>query len=61
MQCANPPCSKELLYLREGGAELIELELGSRQPGWTDGGGIPVKSAPSKFFCFVATARRNSP
>ena len=26
MQCANPQCSKELLYLREGTLELLELE-----------------------------------
>jgi hypothetical protein len=50
MQCANPHCSKELLYLREGRAELIELELGSRDRGWKDEGGFPVNSTPSKFF-----------
>jgi hypothetical protein len=50
MQCANSHCSKELLYLREGRAELIELELGSRDRGWTDEGGFPVDSTPSKFF-----------
>jgi hypothetical protein len=50
MLCANPHCSKELLYLREGRAELIELEPGSRDREWTDEGGFPVKSAPSKFF-----------
>jgi len=26
MQCANPSCSKELLYLWEGRLELVELE-----------------------------------
>jgi hypothetical protein len=50
MLCANPHCSKELLYLREGGAALIELELGSRDREWTDEGGFPVRSTPSKFF-----------
>jgi hypothetical protein len=50
MQCANPHCSKELLYLREGRVELIELEPGSRDRGWTDAGGFSVKSTPSKFF-----------
>jgi hypothetical protein len=50
MQCAKPHCSKELLYLREGRAELIELELGSRDRESTDDGGFPVKSAPSKLF-----------
>jgi hypothetical protein len=50
MQCANPHCSEELLYLRHGRVELIELELDSRDRGLTDEGGFPVKSAPSKFF-----------
>jgi hypothetical protein len=50
MQCANPHCSEELLYLRQGRVELIELELDSRDRGLTDEGGFPVKSAPSKFF-----------
>jgi hypothetical protein len=48
MQCANPHCSKELLYLREGKVELIELELGSRDR--TDEGGFSLNSIPSKFF-----------
>jgi hypothetical protein len=50
MQCANPHCSEELLYLRHGRVELIELELDSCDRGLTDEGGFPVKSAPSKFF-----------
>jgi hypothetical protein len=50
MLCANPLCSKELLYLREGRAELIDLEPCARDRKWTDEGGFPVKSAPSKFF-----------
>ena len=25
-RCANPQCSKELLYLREGSLQLLELE-----------------------------------
>jgi hypothetical protein len=50
MQCANPHCSEELLYLREGRVELKELELGCCDRGRTDEGGFPVKSAPSKFF-----------
>jgi hypothetical protein len=49
MLCANPHCSKELLF-REGRAELIELELGARDREWIDEGGFPVKSAPSRFF-----------
>jgi hypothetical protein len=48
MQCAV--CKSALfegaalsLYLREGRAELIELELSSRDRGWTDEGGICSK------------------
>src|ERR1700735_2970103 len=31
-QCANPTCSKELLYLREGRLELLELETHAGDP-----------------------------
>ena len=48
MQCANPQCSKELLYLREGRIELFELESDDQlRP---DEGAFAMKSLPSKFF-----------
>jgi len=40
----------ELVYLREGRAELIELELSSRDRESKDEGGFPLNSTPSKFF-----------
>jgi hypothetical protein len=50
MQCANPQCSKELLYLREGRIELLELELQSDDQFRPDEGAFAMKSLPSKFF-----------
>jgi hypothetical protein len=50
MQCANPQCSKELLYLREGRIELFELESHSADQFRPDEGAFAMKSLPSKFF-----------
>jgi hypothetical protein len=50
MQCANPQCSKELLYLREGRLELLELESHSHDQVSTDDDQFPIKSLPSRFF-----------
>jgi hypothetical protein len=50
MQCANPQCSKELLYLREGRLELLELESHSHGQELADDAGFPIKSLPSRFF-----------
>jgi hypothetical protein len=50
MQCANPRCSKELLYLREGRLELLELESHSDDQFRPDDGAFAMKSLPSKFF-----------
>ena len=50
MQCANPQCSRELLYLREGTLELIELESHSDRQFRPDEGGFATRSFPSKFF-----------
>lgn len=50
MQCANPQCSKDLLYLREGRLELLELELYSRDHISADDDGFPIRSLPSRFF-----------
>jgi hypothetical protein len=49
MRCANPHCSKELLYLREGSLQLLELESDSdlsRQ----DDGAFAINDLSSKFF-----------
>jgi hypothetical protein len=50
MQCANPQCSKELLYLREGTLELFELESHSDDQFRPDDGAFAMKPLPSKFF-----------
>jgi hypothetical protein len=52
MQCANPSCSKDLLYLREGRLELVELEPPSYDQVQSDGGAFAMRSFPSKFFWF---------
>jgi hypothetical protein len=50
MQCANPQCSKELLYLREGRIQFLELESQSDDQLRPDDGAFAMKSLPSKFF-----------
>jgi hypothetical protein len=50
MQCANPPCSKELHYLREGRIELLELESHADDQFRPDNGAFAMKSLPSKYF-----------
>jgi hypothetical protein len=50
MQCANPQCSKELLYLREGTIELLELESHSDNQFRPDEGAFAMRPLPSKFF-----------
>jgi hypothetical protein len=49
MQCANPQCRKELIYLREGRIEEHELEIPSRECLPFDNG-FPANPVPSKFF-----------
>jgi hypothetical protein len=50
LQCANPLCSKELLYLREGTLGLLELESQSDDLFRPDNGAFAMRSSPSKFF-----------
>ena len=50
MQCANPQCSKELLYLREGRIELLELESHADDQFRPDDGAFAMNSLPSKYF-----------
>ncbi len=50
MQCANPPCSKELLYLREGTLNLLEMESHSNDQFQSDVGAFATRSVPSKYF-----------
>ena len=50
MQCANPRCSKELLYFREGRLELLELESHSDHRFKPDDGAFAMRPSRSKFF-----------
>jgi hypothetical protein len=50
MQCANPQCSKELLYFREGRIQFLDLESQSDDQLRPDDGAFAMKSLPSKFF-----------
>jgi hypothetical protein len=50
MQCANPHCSKELLYLREGSLHLLELKSDSDDESPQDDGAFAMKPRRSKFF-----------
>ncbi len=50
MQCANPQCLKELLYLREGRLELLELEPHAGDQLLPDDGAFAMRSLPSKCF-----------
>ena len=50
MQCANPPCSKDLVYLREGRLWLLELESHADDQSRPDDGAFAMRSLPSKFF-----------
>jgi hypothetical protein len=50
MRCANPECSKELLYLREGSLQLLELESDSDDQSRQDDGAFAMKPLRSKFF-----------
>jgi hypothetical protein len=50
MQCANPHCSKELLYLREGRLELLELESHADDQFPPEDGAFAMRSLPSKLF-----------
>jgi hypothetical protein len=50
LQCANPQCSKELFYLREGTLNLLEMESHSDDQFQSDVGAFAMRSVPSKFF-----------
>jgi hypothetical protein len=49
-RCANPQCSKELLYLREGSLQLLELESDSDDQSGQDDGAFAMKPLRSKYF-----------
>ena len=50
MRCANRECSKELLYLREGSLQLLELQSDSDDPFRQDDGAFAIKPLRSRYF-----------
>jgi hypothetical protein len=50
MHCANPQCSRELLYFRDGTLRLLELEPLSDGQFRPDEGAFATRSLPSKYF-----------
>jgi hypothetical protein len=50
VRCANPQCSKELLYLREGSLHLLALEADPDDQFRQDDGAFAMKPLHSKFF-----------
>jgi hypothetical protein len=49
MQCANPQCRKELIYLSKGRLEAHELEIPSRE-GLPLDSGFPAKSGAEQIL-----------
>ena len=49
-RCANPECSKELLYLREGSLQLLELQSDSDDQSHQDDGAFAMKPLRSRYF-----------
>src|SRR5664279_765850 len=50
MQCANPRCSTELLYLREGSLRLLELQMPAEVHLPSYDTGFSGRLLPRKFF-----------
>ena len=49
-QCANPQCSQELLYLREGRLALLDMESHANDQQRSEGGAFATRSLPSSLF-----------
>jgi hypothetical protein len=50
MQCANPSCSKDLLYFLEERLQLVELEPASDDQLQPDDGAFTMRPLPGKLF-----------
>jgi len=50
MQCANPNCSTELLYLRSGSLRLLEQQIPADIGFTSDDTGFSARIPPRKFF-----------
>jgi hypothetical protein len=49
-QCANPQCSQELFYLREGRLALLYMESHANDQARPDDGAFAMSPLPSRFF-----------
>jgi hypothetical protein len=49
-QCANPQCSKELLYLREGRLALLDMESHANDQPRPDDGAFAMRLLSSRLF-----------
>jgi hypothetical protein len=58
MQCANPQCSKELLYFREGRLQLLELDSYAQDQFPPDDGAFAIRSLPGRFFWLCGDCAR---
>jgi hypothetical protein len=56
MHCANPICSKELLFLREETLNLLAMEAQSDDQFQSDDRAFAMRFAPSRFFRFLVSA-----
>lgn len=58
MRCANPQCSAELVYLRDGSLQLLQYEPDSQQATEYEDGAFPMRPFPSRFFWLCAECSR---
>src|SRR6266568_3959910 len=50
MRCANPECSAELIYLRGGSVQLLELEPDLNGSGEAENYEFSTQNPPRRFF-----------
>jgi hypothetical protein len=59
MQCANPDCSTELLYLRSGSLQLLEQHIPADLGSASDDTGFSARIPPRKFFWLCGECTKN--
>jgi hypothetical protein len=50
VQCANPKCRRDELYLRDGSLRLVELEIHPDRRFQREDDGFPICSLQRRFF-----------
>lgn len=58
MRCANPQCSTEVLYLRDGSLQLLQYEPDSDYTLDGEEGAFPMRSLPCRFFWLCEACTR---